>query len=74
MDCRKTGEGVSVRFLEHTADIGIEVEAPDLKQLLEASVCALLNIIADLSNVEPREKYAFDLGPFADEEEMLLSS
>lgn len=72
MDCRQKKSGVSIRFLEHTADIGIEVEAPDLKQLLEAAVCALLNIVADLSDVEPREKFVFELGPFTDEEDMLF--
>ncbi|MCX7831637.1 MAG: archease [Actinobacteria bacterium] len=72
MDCSKKHKGFTLRFLEHTADVGIEVIAPDKKSALEAAGCALLNLIIDTSSVENKEKFEINLGPFTDDGDMLF--
>lgn len=71
MDCRNEAN-VKVRFLEHTADVGIEVEAPTLEKALEGSACALFSICADLERIEPSVRLQVKLGPFSDPSEMLF--
>lgn len=72
MDCSKKHKGFTLKFLEHTADVGIEVTAPDKKSALEAVGCALLNIITDTGSVESKEKFEINLGPFTDDGDMLF--
>jgi len=47
--------GASVREIEHTADLGFEVEAPSLPVLFERAGLGLLGFMIDLATVEPRE-------------------
>ena len=44
------------REIEHTADLGIEVEAENLPQLFSAAGEALFGLIVDPTGVEPREE------------------
>src|SRR2546427_9622496 len=46
----------AVREIEHTADVGFEVEAPSLAELFERAGLALLGLMVDLTTVEPRER------------------
>lgn len=45
---------MSFRFLEHTADIVLEVEAPSLSGLLEEASRGLTDCITELEGVQPR--------------------
>jgi len=45
-----------VREIQHTADIGFQVEAPTRDGCLERAVLALANLIADTSGVVSRER------------------
>ena len=62
--------GPSVREVEHTADLGLEVEAPSLPLLFERAGLGLLALMIDLAAVEPRERVAIALT--ADDREALL--
>jgi SHS2 domain-containing protein len=44
------------REVEHTADLGLEIEAPTLRVLFERAGIAMLGLVADLGRVEPRER------------------
>jgi len=44
------------REIEHTADVGFEVEAPGLAELFERAGLAMLGVMVDLAGVEPRER------------------
>jgi len=46
----------AVREIEHTADVGFEVEAPALAELFERAGLAMLGLMVDLTGVEPRER------------------
>jgi SHS2 domain-containing protein len=48
--------GASGRELEHTADLGLEFEAPTLAALFERAALAMLGLMLDLSGVEPRAR------------------
>jgi SHS2 domain-containing protein len=48
--------GTSVREIEHTADVGLEVEAPTLPVLFERAGIAALGLMLDLDSVAPRER------------------
>lgn len=41
------------RFFDHTGDIGVEIEAPDLKGVFVEAGRALFEAIADTANVRP---------------------
>ncbi len=62
--------GPCVRELEHTADLGLEVEAPSLPLLFERAGLAMLGLMIDLATVEPRERDAIALA--ADDREALF--
>src|SRR5439155_1340199 len=61
---------VFVREIEHTADLGLEVEAPSLPLLFERAGLGMLALMIDLAAVEPRERVAIALA--ADDREALL--
>jgi SHS2 domain-containing protein len=44
-------------ILEHTADIGFRARGATLEKLFEASAKALVGIVLETGNVEPRERY-----------------
>jgi len=48
--------GSVAREIEHTADVGFEVEAPTLAALFERAGLALLGFMIALDAVEPRER------------------
>ena len=54
MSTRARDGGPLVREIEHTADLGFEVEAPTLDALFERAGLGLLGLMVDLSAVEPR--------------------
>ncbi len=56
MTTRAGDLGASVREIEHTADLGIEVEAPTLRLLFERAGIATLGLMLDLTSVEPRAR------------------
>ena len=54
MSTRARDAGPLVREIEHTADLGFEVEAPTVATLFERAGLGLMSLMADLSAVEPR--------------------
>lgn len=54
MTTRAGDLGTAVREIEHTADVGIEVEAPTLPLLFERAGVALVGLMVDLASVDPR--------------------
>ncbi len=49
-------ERIAIREIEHTADVGIEVEAEDLPGLFSSAGKALYGIVVDLSGIELKEE------------------
>jgi SHS2 domain-containing protein len=47
---------LSHRFLDHTADVAVEIEAPDRAALYAAALAAFTDTVTVLSTVEPREE------------------
>jgi len=70
MVTRARGLGPCVREIEHTADLGLEVEAPSLPLLFERAGLGMLGLMIDLAAVEPRERVAIALA--AEDREALL--
>src|SRR5213078_319999 len=70
MVTRARDPGPFVREIEHTADLGLEVEAPSLPLLFERAGLGMLGLMIDLAAVEPRERVAIALG--AEDREALL--
>ena len=70
MVTRARDGGPFAREVEHTADLGLEIEAPTLALLFERAGLAMLGLMADLGRVEPRERRA--LGVEAEGREQLL--
>src|SRR5204862_253412 len=58
MVTRARDPGPFVREIEHTADLGLEVEAPSLPLLFERAGLGMLALMIDLAAVEPREQVA----------------
>ena len=56
-----TEERNSVREIEHTADLGIEVEATDLSGLFSTAGEALYSLIADPSGIEEKEEISISV-------------
>ena len=54
MSTRARDAGPLVHEIEHTADLGFEVEAPTVATLFERAGLGLMSLMADLSEVEPR--------------------
>jgi SHS2 domain-containing protein len=52
---RARDAGPPPRELEHTADVGFEVEAPTLAALFERAGLAVVALMLDATRVEPRE-------------------
>src|SRR6059036_2081940 len=50
--------GSFAREIAHTADLGLEVEAPTLPVLFERAGLAMLGLMLDLGGVEARERVA----------------
>jgi SHS2 domain-containing protein len=50
-----SSDGGTYREIEHTADLGIEVTAPDLSALFASAAEALYALIADSATIENRE-------------------
>lgn len=61
MVTRARDPGPPAREIEHTADVGFEVEAPTQALLFERAGLALLRVMADLTAVEPRERVTLAL-------------
>jgi SHS2 domain-containing protein len=53
---RASDPGPLAREIEHTADVGLEVEAPTLELLFERAGLAMAGLMVDLTAVEPRER------------------
>jgi len=70
MVTRARDAGPLAREVEHTADLGLEVEAPTLAVLFERAGLAMLGLMIDLAAVDPRERVA--LAVEADDAEALL--
>ncbi|TMB45281.1 MAG: archease [Deltaproteobacteria bacterium] len=70
MVTRARDPGPFVREIEHTADLGLEVEAPSLPLLFERAGLGMLALMIDLAAVEPRERVAIALA--AEDREALL--
>ncbi len=70
MVTRARDPGPFVREIEHTADLGLEVEAPSLPLLFERAGLGMLALMIDLAAVEPRERVAIALE--AEDREALL--
>ena len=49
------------KTIEHTADIGIEVESDSLARLFAVSACAMFDLMGDLSGVRPLRKAVVSL-------------
>jgi len=52
---------IKFKILEHTADIAVEVVAPDLEKLFEYSADAWLTAVADTDNVYPDTTRTFSM-------------
>lgn len=52
---------MTVRALDHTADIGFEVRSPEPAALFQECAIALARSIASDDGLEPREEHAVDL-------------
>ena len=61
MTTRARDAGPFAREIEHTADLGLEVEAPALPLLFERAGLAVLALMVELTTVEPRERVALAL-------------
>ena len=70
MVTRARDAGPLAREIEHTADLGIEVEAPTLPTLFESAALGMLALMVDLGAVEPRIRVPLEV--LADDREALL--
>ncbi len=70
MVTRARDPGPLAREIEHTADLGLEVEAPTLPALFERAGLGMLTLMMDLAAVEPRERV--ELAVAAEDREALL--
>jgi len=61
MPTRAGDPGMVVREIEHTADVGFEVEAPTLAALFERAGLATLSVAVGLESVERRERVALEV-------------
>lgn len=49
---------MTTREIEHTADLGIEIETADLSGLFSEAAEALYGLVADSDDINPKEKIA----------------
>ncbi|HLY38405.1 MAG TPA: archease [Candidatus Binatia bacterium] len=61
MPTRAGDPGLVVREIEHTADVGFEVEAPTIAALFERAGLATLAIAIGLETVERQERIALEV-------------
>ena len=61
MPTRAGDSGVVVREIEHTADVGFEVEAPTIEALFERAGLATLGVAVGLETVERRERVGVEV-------------
>ncbi len=61
-----------IKFLDHTADVGIEVIAEDKKQALELAALGLFKITTEVENLEAKEEIDIEVSPVEDDEQMLF--
>ena len=61
MPTRASDPGLVVREIEHTADVGFEVEAPTLGVLFERAGLATLGVAVGLETVAPRERLPLEV-------------
>lgn len=59
------------KTIEHTADIGIDVERDTLEELFAVSACAMFDLMGDLSEVLPSQKAEVSLKADSVEELMV---
>src|SRR5438093_9278228 len=59
-------------LVDHTADLGITLRGPDLATLFEDAALAMLDVIADLGRVEPREERRIEVTGL-DREDLLVA-
>lgn len=52
---------MSVRFLDHTADVGVEITAASLDALFAEAAAALAEVVTDRATVRPSLKRRFEL-------------
>jgi len=62
----------SYELIDHTADIGIKVYAKELKEIFETAARAMFEIIADLNDVELKEKRTIELKSLTTDELLLF--
>jgi SHS2 domain-containing protein len=62
----------SYREIEHTADVGLEVEAPDLKSAFELAAAAMFDMIVDLDGVRRTWRKRVDVPGSKDDLENLI--
>jgi len=53
---------MAIREIEHTADLGIEVEASDLPTLFSSGGQALYGLLVDINGVRPEEEVVVSPG------------
>jgi SHS2 domain-containing protein len=58
---RARDPGPLAREIEHTADLGLEIEAPTLAELLERAGVAMAGVMVELDAVEPRERRTLEV-------------
>jgi len=58
------------RLLPHTADLLVEVRAPDFGSLCAASVQALFSLLSDRRRIRPAERRVLDAGQGTPEEQL----
>lgn len=64
----KTGH---FRLIEHTADIGLEIHAPDRETVFATAGKGLFSIITDLEAIEPEETVEFEIDYVSDEDALI---
>ena len=62
----------SYSIVDHTADIGIAIEAPSLEDLFETAATALFEILSDTATVAPRQRWRIQVRG-TDREELLVA-
>lgn len=60
----------SFREIEHTADLGVEVTAPDLPALFAVAGEAVFSLIVDAAKIEPRQTMAVSVSGAGPEEQL----
>ena len=53
---------MSYKYLEHTADIGIECTGKNLEETFQDAGKGLFNVMVDIKQVEPIEIITFEIG------------